>query len=94
MEEIGMANQLFLDKKFTDALELYEKILKKDSRNLVALNNKGYALTKLKRFEEALACYTSSLEIQPNDKTVQINKVSLFRKTRRIDEALDYAMNC
>ena len=55
MEDIDIANRLFLSKKFTDALELYEKILKTDSKNLIALNNKGYTLTKLKRFEEALA---------------------------------------
>ena len=90
MEDIDIANRLFLSKKFTDALELYEKILKTDSKNLIALNNKGYTLTKLKRFEEALACYTSSLEIQSNDKTVQVNKISLFCSARTLAASISF----
>ena len=59
------------------------------SVNLSALNNKGYALSKLKKFEAALECYNQSLEIKPDDKIVLVNKISAFRKTSRIEDALD-----
>ena len=73
MPEINIANELFLNKKFEDAVLQYEKILQKDPRDLSALNNKGYALSKLKRYDAAIECYNRSLQIKPDDKLVRIN---------------------
>ena len=60
MSDIDTANQLFLERKFNDSIQKYDKILEGDSKNLIALNNKGYALTKLKKFDAALECYNFS----------------------------------
>ena len=49
MDDICNANNLLLNKKFTQAIDKYTKILEKNPRNLIALNNMGYALTKLKK---------------------------------------------
>ena len=57
MDYIENANNLFLNKKFTLAVEEYKKILENEPQNLTALNNLGYTLTKLKKFDEALECY-------------------------------------
>ena len=84
MSDIDIANELFLNKKFEDAIKKYDNILQEDPHNLSALNNKGYALSKLKKFEAALECYNQSLEIKPDDKIVLVNKISAFRKTSRI----------
>ena len=46
---IDDANELFLNKKFEDAIFQYELILQDDPHNLLALNNKGYSLSKLKK---------------------------------------------
>ena len=35
-------------KKFEDAIKKYDNILDKEPHNLIALNNKGYSLSKLK----------------------------------------------
>ena len=54
MPEINIANKLFLNKKFEDAVLQYEKILQNNPHDLSALNNNGYALSKLKRYDEAI----------------------------------------
>ena len=93
MSNIDMANELFLKKKIVDAVEMYDKILQNNSHDLVALNNKGYALSKLKKYDDALECYNRSLKIKPNDKIVTVNKISLYRKTSRINDAIDLCNN-
>ena len=87
MPEINIANELFLNKKFEDAVLQYEKILQNDPQDLSALNNKGYTLSKLKRYDAAIECYNRSLRIKPDDKLVRINIISVYRKTGRIDDA-------
>jgi len=76
MDEIDEGNNLFLEKKFQDAIKKYNIILEKEPDNLIALNNKGYSLSKLKKYSDALVCYDKFLQINPKDKTVLINKIS------------------
>ena len=80
MGKIDDANELFLKKRFADAIKKYENVLQIEPDNLIALNNKGYTLSKLKKHSQALSCYDESLRKNPNDKTVLINKISTFRK--------------
>ena len=61
------ANRLFLKHKFTEAIRYYDQILSENPSHLSSLNNKGYALSKLKDFENALKCYDNALEVFPND---------------------------
>ena len=61
MTELDQANDLFIKKKFDDAIRKYAQILKKEPENLIVLNNMGYALSKLKKFNAALECYDKSL---------------------------------
>ena len=72
MIEIDEGNQLFLNKKFQECIRKYEIVLEREPKNLIALNNKGYSLSKLKKYSEALACYDEFLQNSPNDKTVLI----------------------
>ena len=57
MDEINEGNRLFLEKKFQDAIKKYNIVLDKEPDNLIALNNKGYSLSKLKKYSDALVCY-------------------------------------
>ena len=77
---LNEANKLFLKKHYRDAVTIYEKILKLDSTNINAINNKGYALSKSKDYKDAIDCYNEGLRIKPNDKTLLINKISALRK--------------
>ena len=83
MNEMDEGNKLFLQKKFQKAIEKYDMVLVNEPNNLIALNNKGYSLSKLKKYSEALSCYDEFLQNSPNDKTVLINKISIFRKIWR-----------
>ena len=56
------ANRLFLLGKFQEAISYYDKILEENPNHLGCLNNKGYALSKLKDFDSALLCYNAALE--------------------------------
>ena len=54
MIEIDEGNQLFLNKKFQECIRKYEIVLEREPKNLIALNNKGYSLSKLKKSSETL----------------------------------------
>ena len=84
MTELDQANDLFIKKKFNDAIRKYAQILENDPKNLIALNNMGYALSKLKKFNVALECYDKSLGIEPNDRIVMVNKISLFERLEKL----------
>ena len=77
---LNSANKLFLKKRFTDAVLIYEKILHREPKNLDAINNKGYALSKLKKYHDAIRTYDLGLKNNPQEKTLVINKISALRK--------------
>ena len=66
----------------------YDKILNENPQHVSSLNNKGYALSKLKDFDNAMKCYDNALKIFPDDLAVLINKISLLRKQGNFTEAL------
>ena len=88
MNMINEANELFLKKRFEEAIEKYDIILQNEPGNVVALNNKGYSFSKLRDYSKSLICYDECLEKNPKDKTVLLNKISLFRKVGEFDKAL------
>ena len=85
-------NQLFLQGKFQQAIVYYDKILDEDPKNISCLNNKGYSLSKLKDFTNAMKCYNLALKICPDDLSVLINKISSFRKQGNLIEALSLSL--
>jgi tetratricopeptide (TPR) repeat protein len=54
-----------------------------------AWNNKGIALSRLKRFEDAIACYDKAIELDPNHANAWYNKAKAFRDMgqSRLDKA-------
>ncbi|MBM3905679.1 MAG: tetratricopeptide repeat protein [Thaumarchaeota archaeon] len=88
-EQLHAAVKLFLAKQFDDAVSLYDQILQKNPDSLDAINNKGYALGKLKKYADAIACYDLGLKLYPNEKTLLVNKISSLRKTKSYDAALE-----
>jgi len=58
-------NRLFLQGKLKEAIAYYNKILNDYPEHLSSLNNKGYALSKLKDFDNAMTCYDVALQIHP-----------------------------
>ena len=82
------ANRLFLKGKIKESIHYYDKILELNPTHLGSLNNKGYALSKLKDYSSALQFYERALKINPNDLSVLINKISTLRKQKQFEEAL------
>ena len=56
------------DNKFDDALGCFEQALLLNQGDPDLWNNKGVALRSLGRYEESMACFNKSLEIEPRDK--------------------------
>ena len=61
--------------EFQQAITYYDKILDVDPKHISSLNNKGYALSKLKDFTNAIKCYDIGLQICPEDLSLLINKI-------------------
>ena len=88
-ELLNEANKLFLKKMFRDSLPIYDEILKSDPENIDVINNKGYALRKMKNYDEAILCYDKGLKINPTEKCLMVNKISALRKKGSLDDALE-----
>ena len=82
------ANRLFLAGKLREAIAYYDKILDENPQHVSSLNNKGYALSKLKDFDNAIKCYDSALVSSPDDLSLLVNKISSFRKQEKFVDAL------
>ncbi len=64
---------LFLINRADEAMQAFEKGLLIEPTNYILLNNKGYLLQTMKRYEEALSFFKQSLAINPNYETAQAN---------------------
>ena len=71
-------------------IEYYSKCLKLDPKNADAWNNKGVALEKLGRYEEAIRCFDKALEIinSEKDESVWFGKGFAFYNLGRYEEAI------
>ena len=78
IELLNEANKLFLKKLFRDSLPIYNEILKSEPENIDVINNKGYALSKMKNYDEAIACYDQGLKINSNEKCLDLSTSSLY----------------
>jgi len=74
--------------RHTEAVALYELILKLDARSDEAWHRKGWALEDMERADEALNCYDQALEIAPRNAEAWWGKASALWRLQRIDEAL------
>ena len=84
------ANRLFLKGKLQEAINYYDQILHENPNHIGSLNNKGYALNKLKDYDGAIQCYDSALKLDSGDLSVLVNKISSLRKKGEFTEALSY----
>ena len=90
---IDEANRLFLQGKLREAITYYDKILNENPNHIGSLNNKGYALNKLKDYDGAIQCYDFALKLDPEDLSVIVNKISSLRKKGELIGALNYCNN-
>jgi len=67
-------------------IEYYSKCLELDPKDAIAWNNKGFALYKLGRYEEAIRCYDTALGINPEDAIAWDNKIIAEEKLLKIEK--------
>ena len=80
-----------LDKReYKMAIDIFEQILKIDNRNITALINKGFALSKLGKLNEAISSYDKALEISPNEVNAWIYKGEAVQGLEKYEEAVTY----
>ncbi len=65
------------------ALEYLEQVLRMDSEHAMAWQIKGNCLDSEGRCEEALACYETSLALDPDNSETLFNKALTLRKLGR-----------
>jgi tetratricopeptide (TPR) repeat protein len=66
----------------------FNKSLQIDPENNIAWNNKGLALAKSGKIDEAIICYDTALQIDPKDHVPLNNKGSALYKKGNIEEAM------
>jgi tetratricopeptide (TPR) repeat protein len=55
-------NALYYSEKFDEAIKNYDKIIEINPDSKIAWGYKGHILSKLKKYEEAFACYQKALK--------------------------------
>lgn len=66
-DEIIEANKLYEEKKYSEALFLYDAVLLDDPSNLYALNGKGGTLLSLKQFDNSIAIFEHTFQLYPDN---------------------------
>lgn len=93
------SNFAFLQSHFNNhliALESYDKSLAINPKNLYSLNNKGYTLNILERFQEAISYFDKAIEEDPKMAYAYNNRGLAKIKLGQIEEGLsdlDYSQN-
>jgi len=67
-ELIKMGKKQLEDGQYDDALSLFQKAILLNRNDPDLWNLKGIALRSLGRYNEAIECFNTSLEIDPRDK--------------------------
>jgi tetratricopeptide (TPR) repeat protein len=75
-------------KKYDEALEIFERVISSNDAISEAWNNRGVALYGLGRMDEALNSYDRSLALDPENLDAMRNKAFLLRGLRRLEEAM------
>ena len=64
----GRGVRLLEEGRALDALEFFDEMLLENPDDPDLLNGRGAALRSLGRYDEAIACFNRSLEIDPRDR--------------------------
>jgi tetratricopeptide (TPR) repeat protein len=86
---LARGKALLAQKRYADALPLFQRATELAPGNAVAWGNKGVALINLGRYAEALEACDRALTLDPNNATVWSNKGGVLRSLGRYAEALE-----
>ena len=81
---IEEANNYFSIGKDYASIDCYNRVLKLDSDNIIALNGKGRLLCELEKYDEAIKCYDKSIELNPDNPSTYRGKAEVYRRKLKI----------
>jgi len=84
---LDQANNLFLKKRFSEAISFYEEILHSEPDNISALNNIGYSFSKTKNYEKALSHSDAATHYSNGNITPILMKAYFEILTNKIEQA-------
>ncbi len=91
-EILNLLADLYYDiGNYDSALVYYNKNLKVEPNNFLALNNTGLILMNQLKFEEAIEYFQKSIKISPNDSYVYYYIAVCYFNQNNFEEALKYA---
>jgi tetratricopeptide (TPR) repeat protein len=62
---VKQVEEAFVAKNFDEVIEVCTRVLEKKPKDLVAINNIGYALLQQKKYQEAISQFTKAITIDP-----------------------------
>lgn len=86
-EQLKKGEQLFGERKFEDALQVFQQICSKFPRNVEALNNAGVTLQKLGKTEQAISTLEKALKEDSSNENSFYNLLDCFINENRLQEA-------
>lgn len=87
---LGIAIQYHQAGKYAAAVKAYQKVLKQQSNNAVALVNLGAVLHKLGHLDKGLAYVDKGLTLQPHHPDFHFNRAMILFDLKRYQEAIDH----
>lgn len=83
----NLGRAYFAANKINDAIHMYEKALRLDSRNYQALNNLGMAYYTLGSYERAAAAYRAAIYVMPGAPVVHNNLGMAYFQLGQLEES-------
>ena len=77
------------DENYSDALRLYDLVLKKEPDNISALVDKGATLQNMGRLKLAIRSYDKALSISPDNLDALLNKGSALHSDQKYQNAIE-----
>lgn len=90
-EVMMRANYYFYNKKYSQALNLYNKVLRIDPENYDAMFNKALSNAELGRYETAIEIYEELLKKDPNSFATYNDLAHCYAKLNNPQKALEFS---
>ena len=91
---INKGHILSYQKKYSKALDCYEKALELDSRCYLALIGKGKILADCHRYADAIDCYNKAIDLNPNSFESYFEKGNALYQLNKSNTNLLHSVQC
>jgi tetratricopeptide (TPR) repeat protein len=90
ISELEKGNKLFGEKKYADALAVYEAIYGKNPDAFIILKNIGNCYFAMEKYDQAAASYLKLYEKQPNSAEVMTLIGNSYSNARNMEKAMEW----